>query len=606
MQVRKIRAVLVMFMTMAAALPAAPAAAATSSATVVYGLPSEITVGQTATLYGMVVDNTGVPVQGATVTLTAGSGTLDGQPTDTVTTDQSGDFLVTYTAPTTTGTDTITATADGDTGTVQVTVVPQGSLSGQPSPASDVAITVKTGSSSLEAGQTVLTTATVTQGGFPVAGVPVSVWEGPEQGTGVAVEDDNLSSYSSSTGEVEQGFTPLAGGPWIVGAQIMDGGGNIIAVASQTATVTVTGSATEQISLAASPSSVPAGQQLTLQGVAQAVYSDGTAYPLPLASLSISAPPGLTLSNPWVTADASGAFSLTATAVTAGTYTVTATEPQAGGTASTTVTVTPFVSVPAPPTHPDPPPPCVNPTGVPTDFGAVSCVVSLPGAGGTSTISFGGPQAAQASGETPGTLIVYQLSTSGLAHYVPTTISTAGAVITNVPIGNYAILLSQRTYSDVTGSTPTADRQAIDLITAAGAAVGFNNGAFRPGAPATQGQVAQMMSVVLGLTGPATDPSTPSAGWAEPYLAALNNALGDTPFMVLSPTSSGDGLTQGQFAALLAQALHLVTGSVTEQAGLTAVQQAGIMTVPSPNAPITRAQVAEALAAWIASQEPSQ
>jgi hypothetical protein len=257
-----------------------------------------------------------------------------------------------------------------------------------------------------------------------------------------------------------------------------------------------------------------------------------------------------------------------------------------------------YIVAPPPVHRAPPPPPCITTAGLPPDFTLVSCVASLPGTSGTASISY---NTAKTSGQPPARLVVYQIANGEATHYLPTTISANEAEVLDAPAGTYAVLLSTRTYTDM-AQEPQAVQQAVELLTAAGAAWGFEDATFQPDADATQGQVAQMVDVVLGL--PVSAPPANAAAWATPYVEAMDSALGQTPYMVLSPANSGAAMTQGQFAAVLAQALHLVTGPVTEDAASAALAKASLFSVTDASAPITRGQVCEVLAAWIATQAP--
>jgi len=657
---RGVGVLLAAVISLAAALPAVPAAAAGTS-TVVFGAASEVDAGGGSTLYGMVVDASGQPVSDATVQVSAQAGTVDGAAYATVQTDSLGDFTATYQAPASAGTDTITASIPGDTGTAQVAVEPVGTVVGMPSMSSDVTVADPTASAStIDGGETVTLTSSVTQDGVPVV-VPVTIWSSPPGTGGTAVADGGTTDSTN--------YALLASGSWTFGAQVMDGNMDILASSLGGPNVTVTSDATETVTVAA-PTTVASGGTITASGTVTATSTaTGQTYPIPGALIQLSAS-GMTLASPYVITDANGAFAATATLPGAtGPATITATEPQGGGTATATVTVTaPPLAVatttlpsgtvgqaytatlqafggtapytwsvssgtlpaglalsgatisgtptaagtssitvqavdstgatasqgltidvsaapapPAPPTPPAPPAPtCISSADLPADYSLAGCVATL-SAPGPATLTIPA-QPAQ------GTLIVYELtSTHGVLHYLPTSIAPTAAAIAAASPGEYAVLDSTRTYPDLTSMTPPTTARAVALLTAAGATVGYQSGDWHPDAPATLGQVSQMASVVLGLSAPVPVAADPPGNWARPYMVALAQALGSTPPMALAPGEAGQALTQAQFADLWAAVAHVTAP-----------------TMPDPAAPVTRAQVAQILAAWIQAQAPAQ
>ena len=281
-----------------ATLPAQPTAI-TESVT-----PTTGQVGSPLTVAGVVSDASG-PMAGVSVAINLGS-----QADTTATTNANGQYSATLT-PTTAGIVPVGVTAGPATNTVDVSV-------NAPAPA---AIDL-----------TVPSTVTVGQA-FSITGIVLTA-------NGQPVVDGTTVTVSASGGAFPSQMADTVGGQFTVtlpGGVAQTGTYTITATAGsvhQTATMSVDPGAPQSVTLAASPTTVAAGQSVTFSGTVTG--PDGTA-PATGTTVAIQSPTDTQDALPTLSTQTDGTFSGTATLTLAGTQTVTAT---AGTAQSTPISVT--------------------------------------------------------------------------------------------------------------------------------------------------------------------------------------------------------------------------------------------------------------------------
>jgi len=167
-------------------------------------------------------------------------------------------------------------------------------------------------------------------------------------------------------------------------------------------------------------------------------------------------------------------------------------------------------------------------------------------------------------GLSPEHLCVYAQQPGGTWTAVPTAVDRVDGTV-EVPVAGpetLVVLADLRTFGDVPAGYWAAG--AIDGLVAAGAAVGFPDGTFRPEAPVTRAEFVKMLDLVLGLApgvagGSGGFVDVPAGAWFQPWVAAARGAgivQGESPTL-FAPNRP---VTRQEMATLLARALDLHGG----------------------------------------------
>ncbi len=192
------------------------------------------------------------------------------------------------------------------------------------------------------------------------------------------------------------------------------------------------------------------------------------------------------------------------------------------------------------------------PAGLPAGLTAVSPVFTLTGG------ALSAPQAAIVKvGSGAGGVSLYQQGAQGGWLFLPTAFSgsTASAFVSGP--ATLVALASTQTMADVPSSFWAAPD--IEALLAAGIVGGYAGGTFRPNATATRAELVKMVDLALGLAprSATTSFADVAAGdWFSPYVAAAVQAglVQGTSATTFSPNAP---VTREQLAVLLARALKL-------------------------------------------------